>query len=100
MALALAQSALKDGYPSVVFLNVAAPVFATKNLGDEVKFADFPPVKKMLAEFMAAGGRVFVCGHCAHVVNLKQEDMMDGAKTVAHGELLAAMLPGTLVFSY
>jgi len=100
MAVGLAQSAIKDGRPAVVFLNVEAPVFAAKDLGDDVKYADFPPVKKMLADFVAEGGRVLVCGHCAHVVKLKQEDMIDGVKVLAHGELFTAMPPGTVVFSY
>ena len=47
-----------------MFLNVDAPVFAAKDLGDNMKYADFPPVKKMLADFVAMGGRVLVCGHC------------------------------------
>lgn len=100
MALGLAQSAIKDGRNVVVFLNVEAPVFAAKDLGDDTQFADFPPVKKMLADFVAMGGRVLVCGHCAHIVKLKQEDMIDGAKVLAHSELFTAMTPGTVVFSY
>jgi uncharacterized protein involved in oxidation of intracellular sulfur len=100
MALALAQSAIKDGRPAVVFLNVEAPVFAAKDLGDDLKFADFPPVKKMLADFIVMGGRVLVCGHCAHVVKLEQQDMIDGVKILTHGELFAAMTPDTFVFSY
>lgn len=100
MALGLAQSAIKNGRPAVVFLNVEAPVFAAKDLGNDVKYADFPPVKKMLADFVAMGGRVLVCGHCAHVVKLEQRDMIDGAQVRAHDELFAAMPPGTVVFSY
>jgi copper chaperone CopZ/predicted peroxiredoxin len=100
MALGLAQSAIKDGRNAAVFLNVEAPVFAAKDLGDDTKFADFPPVKKMLVDFIAMGGRVLVCGHCAHVVKLGQRDMIDGVKILAHGELFAAMPPGTVVFSY
>ena len=83
-----------------MFLNVEAPVFAAKDLGDDTKFAGFPPVKKMLADFVAMGGHVLVCGHCAHVLKLEQRDMIDGAKVLAHDELFAAMLPGTVVFSY
>lgn len=100
MALALAQSALKDGRSASVFLNVEAPVFATKALNDDVKYADFPPIKKMLADFVAAGGRVLICAHCAHVVKLKPEDLIDEAKEVAQGELFATVQPGTVVFSY
>jgi uncharacterized protein len=100
MAIGLARSALNDGRPVTVFLNVEAPVFAAKDLSDKVKFADFPPVKKMLADFTAAGGRVLVCGHCAHVAKLDQQHLIDGAEILGHGELLAKMPPGTVVFSY
>jgi predicted peroxiredoxin len=100
MAIGLAQAARRDGRTAVIFLNVEAPVFATKDLSPEVKYADFPPIRKMLADFTAAGGQVLVCGHCAHVVQLKQEDMIDGAKLLGDGEVFAAMPPGTAVFSY
>ncbi len=63
MALALAQSARKGNRPTVVFLNVAAPVFAAKGLSGETQYADFPPIGQMLADFVAAGGKVLVCGH-------------------------------------
>jgi copper chaperone CopZ/predicted peroxiredoxin len=100
MAIGLAHSAIKDGRKSAVFLNVDAPVFAAKDLGDDIQFADFPPIKKMLADFIAMGGRVLVCGHCAHIVKLEQGNMIDGAKVLAHYELFATMPPGTVVFSY
>lgn len=100
MALGLAQSAIKDGRPAAVFLNVEAPVFAAKDLGDNPKFADFPPIRKMIADFVAMGGRVLVCGHCAHIVKIEQRDMIDDAKVLAHGELMTATTPGTVVFSY
>jgi len=100
MALGLAQSAIKDGRKAAVFLNVEAPVFAAKDLGDDVQFADFPPVKKMLTDFVAMGGRVLICGHCAHVVKMQQGSMIDQANVLDHGELLASLTPGTIVVSY
>ena len=100
MAVALAQSAIKDGRTATIFLNVEAPAFAAKNLDPELKCEGFPPVKKMLADFIAMGGRVLVCGHCAHLAKVKAEDMIDGAKVVAQSGLFAAISPGTVVFSY
>jgi copper chaperone CopZ/predicted peroxiredoxin len=100
MALGLAQSAIKDGRTAIVFLNVEAPVFAAKDLDNDLKCADFPPVKKMLADFIAMEGRLLICRHCAHVVKLSKEDTLDGVKVVSHEELFEAMPPGTVVFSY
>jgi copper chaperone CopZ/predicted peroxiredoxin len=100
MAIGLAQSAIKDGRNAAVFLNVESPIFAAKDLGDDIQFADFPPIKKMLADFVAQGGRVLVCGHCAHIVKLEQGNMIDGAKVLAHNELFSTMPLDTVVFSY
>ncbi|MFZ5830122.1 MAG: cation transporter [Planctomycetota bacterium] len=100
MALALAQKALDDGRRSSVFLNVAAPVFAAKDLADDVKYADFPPVKQMLAEFMKAGGTLLVCQHCAHVSGLKDEDLIEGVVLSKQTELLEEIDRGGAVFSY
>jgi copper chaperone CopZ/predicted peroxiredoxin len=100
MAMALAQSAIKDGRTATIFLNVEAPAFAAKDLKAELKCEGFPPFKKMLADFMSAGGRVLVCAHCAHICKVKPEEMIAGAKAAAQGELLATLSPGTVVFSY
>jgi copper chaperone CopZ/predicted peroxiredoxin len=100
MAIALAQSAIKDGRPATIFLNVEAPVFAAKDLKPDLQCEGFPPVKKMLADFIALGGRVMVCQHCAHLAKVKPQEMIDGAKAVAQNQLLAILTPGTIVFSY
>lgn len=100
MAIGLAQSAQKDGRETVLFLNVDAPVFAAKDQGEDVKFADFPPIKKMIADFIAAGGRVLVCKHCAHVLHLTPTETLDGVKWASHEDLFNIMKPGIIVFSY
>jgi len=100
MGIGLAQSALKTGRPATVFLNAESPVLAAKNLPDDVQFADFPPVRKMLGDLVAAGGQVLVCRHCAHVCKLNEADLMEGAVLADHEKLFSAMAPGTVVFSY
>lgn len=100
MAIGLAQSALKDGRPATIFLNVEAASLAAKDLGADVQFADFPPVKQMLANFLAAGGQVLICGHCAHVDHLDPQNVIAGAQLMSHGGLFETLAPGTLIFSY
>jgi predicted peroxiredoxin/copper chaperone CopZ len=100
MALGLAQSAIKDGRNVLVFLSVDAVALAAKNLSADLKCADFPPVKKLLADLIATGGRLLICEHCAHVAGLTQQDTIDGATIIAHGELFANLKPGAVVLSY
>lgn len=43
------------GHPVTVFLSVDAPVFATKDLAADVRFADFPSVSEMIRDVIAKG---------------------------------------------
>ena len=100
MALAFAQAAAKDGRRVAVFLNVKAPIFATKDLDPTLQFSGFPPLKKMLADFVAQGGKVLVCGHCSHVLGLDPKNFIDGAKVAGPGDVFAETPSGTVVFSW
>lgn len=100
MGLGLARSAVQRGQPVTVFLNVAAPQFAVANLGEDVRFADFPPVAVLVREILSAGGRVTVCGHCAAIGHIGQASFAKGVTVSEHGDLLAALTPGTISLSY
>lgn len=88
MALSLASSAQKQGFPVYIFLNVHAAKFADANLSKDVKYADFPPVKDMLAEIMTKGGTVFVCSHCAQVVGVSKDKFAKGMILADHADFL------------
>lgn len=100
MGLALAKSALDSGSRVVVLLNVEAAAFADRALGADVRFADFPPVAELLGSIIAKGGQVLVCGHCAAVLKVAKENLAPGISISEHSGILAALQPGTVVFSY
>jgi uncharacterized protein len=100
MGLALARSALEQGQDVVVFLNVEAAALADRGLGDAVRFADFPPIAHLLRDIVARGGRVFVCRHCASVMKLAPENLAPGVTLSAHADVLKALPPGVVAFSY
>ena len=100
MAVALAIHSLEHEHKTVIFLNVHAPELAVKDLGDDVKYADFPPVIKMLTTFMKKGGTLYACEHCTSVCGVKSEKLLDGIVITKHGKLLAELNGNSLVFSY
>jgi predicted peroxiredoxin len=100
MAIGLASDAIKAGRRSVIFLNVHAPVLATADSPADLKFADFPPVREMLASFVAAGGELYVCGHCAAVAKVPESKLIKGAVVVEHGNLFTKLPTAALSFSY
>jgi predicted peroxiredoxin len=100
MGLDLAMASLERGRKVVIFLNVKAPIFASKKLGDDVKYSDFPPVKSIMSDLIAKGAMVAVCAHCAEVNNIDKAEMIDGIKIVQKGEILDALDSGTVSFTY
>ncbi len=100
MGLNLAQMAAGHGHRVVVFLNVQAPIFATKDLGADVRFADFAPVSELVGGVMAKGGKVVVCGHCAAVQKVETAQLREGVLVSDHGQLLEHLEPGMIGFSY
>jgi len=62
--------------------------------------ADVPPVKQLVADVIANGGRVFVCKHCAAVARVDTISMVDGVILANHEDILAQLKPGTVGFSY
>jgi predicted peroxiredoxin len=100
MAVALGIHSLENGHASVIFLNVHAPELATKDLGDDVLYADFPPVREMFTTFMQKGGILYACEHCTGCCGVESEDLLEGIIVTKHGELLAELDSNSLVFSY
>jgi predicted peroxiredoxin len=100
MGISLASNAIKAGRRSVIFLNVHATMLATADLSADLKFADFPPVKQMIASFVADGGELYVCGHCAAVSKVAESNLIKGAIVSRHEDLFKALPPAALSFSY
>jgi uncharacterized protein len=67
---------------TVVFLTSDAVWLATRGYADDIAFADHPPVGKILADFVANGGRVWACGACTGPRGITADDLVDGAAIV------------------
>lgn len=100
MALQLAGHALDDGRDVLVFLNVRAPVFASKNCPDAMTFRQNPPIPQMLASLMERGAEVHVCPHCMKVMGVAEADLIPGAEVTDREKLFSHLGPNSHVFSY
>jgi len=100
MALGMAGTALKEGHEVIVFLSVLGPQLADRNLGEEVKIADFPPVMKLVRDVISGGGKVLVCGHCAECCKIEKTSLVDGARPCTREEVLKLLHSGMISLSY
>jgi len=100
MGLGLALSAAKAGRQTVVFLNVQAAAFAAAGLPTDLRFEDFPPIRQLVGDLVASGAKVYVCGHCAKVCKVDTGKLVPGVLVAGHGEILEAVPPHAVSFSY
>ncbi|MCU0728185.1 MAG: hypothetical protein MUE73_20750, partial [Planctomycetes bacterium] len=75
MALAFATFAVEDR-PVTVFLNVRAPVLASRQTHDSVCMAGKPSVREQLTTLMQAGAKVLVCPTCAELLHVAAGDLL------------------------
>jgi predicted peroxiredoxin len=79
---------------TVVFLTSEAVRLATHGYADDITFGDHPPAGKILANFVANGGRVWACGACTGPRGITADDLVDGATIVTAANLVEALVDG------
>ena len=60
----------------------------------------FPPIKKLVTEFMELGGKMLVCVPCIKERNIEEADLIDGAETTAAGAINIEAMESDAVFVY
>ncbi len=100
MGLGLAAHGLGDGREVTIFLNVQAPIIASKGFSPSVGYIQDMPVKAALEKLIADGATVLVCPHCLEVAGLSEADLIEGVALASRESLFGSMDAGAAVFSY
>ncbi len=100
MAFMLADKALAQGRSTTVFLSVHAPVLAARTLPADTGMPGEKPIAELVADFVAHGGHLLVCQHCAKIDGVLEADLVQGARMIDGGAVLGGIAPGTVVLSY
>jgi predicted peroxiredoxin len=85
---------------TVVFLTSDAVWLATRGYADDITFADHPPAGKILADFVANGGRVWACGACTGPRGITADDLVDGAAIVTAANLAEVLVAGAATVAF
>jgi predicted peroxiredoxin len=101
MPFVMACGALAMDVKAVVVLQGPGVYIAQKGYVDNMlPPGGFPPLKKLLADFLELGGDLRVCGPCIAERNIKESDFVEGAKITAAGELVLQSMEAKAVFVY
>ena len=101
MPFVMANAALAMDIQAMIVLQGHGVYLAQKGYAENVlPGGGFPPIKKLLGEFLELGGQLRVCVPCMKERNIPESDLVEGAETTAAGAVNAAALEADAVFVY
>ena len=100
MALSLATNMQKAGASVTVFLDREGVRLADQRERGDLTWGDSGPISKAMSDFVAAGGKVTVCPHCAELAGVTAADLRPGTTMGSHQGVAALMLEADKVIDF
>lgn len=100
VAFVVANAAAASDQETVVFLSTEGVRLAVRGYADDVAEEGFAPLKELIANFAAAGGKVYVCSPCFKRRKLDEANLVPGAVIVGGAKLVEFMAGGCPSVSY
>lgn len=100
VAFVVANAAVASDKDTVVFLSTEGVRLAVKGCADSIAEEGFAPLKELMTNFAAAGGRIYVCSPCFKRRKLDETALVSGATIVGGAKLVEFMGEGCPSVSY
>jgi predicted peroxiredoxin len=95
-----AGAALDKGKDVVLWLSSEGVRLALRGYVDPIRAGQDPPVKRVHDQFIAKGGRFFVCPVCFKDRELDERDLVEGAELKGASPLMEFAADGAMTFTY
>ena len=100
MALKVATLMAEGGASVTLFVDLEGVRLADKRAPQNLSWGTTAPIAELYMSFIAAGGKILVCPHCAKAIGLDQTNLRKGAMLGTHKDLQAAMLSADKIIDY
>jgi len=101
MPFVMASAALAMDIKTILVLQGQGVYLALKGYVDTMpKPGGFPPMAKLLSDYLELGGELRVCVPCIKDRNIDESNLVEGARTTAAGELNVEAMAADAVFVY
>src|SRR5947209_10526020 len=100
LAFIVGNVAVTADQEAVVLLTIEGVCLATEGYADEIEEPGFPPLREVLASFVANGGEIWACGTCAKPRGITESDLIEGAKIVTAANVVEYMADGASTLSF
>jgi predicted peroxiredoxin len=96
----VANAAVASGQETVVFLSTEGVRLAEKGYTDGIHEEGFAPLSDLMAQFVEAGGTVWVCSPCFKKRGLDENRLIEGAVIVGGAKLVEFVSQGAGTITY
>lgn len=100
VAFVVANAAVASEKETMVFLSTEGVRLSQKGYADDIREEGFTPLQELMANFVKAGGKVWVCSPCFKRRKLNENDLIAGATIVGGAKLVEFTSGGAPVVSY
>ena len=100
VAFVVANAAAASEREVVVFLNIEGTRLSQAGYADTIHEPGFAPLKDLIASFVEAGGKIYVCSPCFKKRSLDESKLIPGATIVGGAALVEFMGDGCPSLSY
>lgn len=100
VAFVVANAAAASEKETVVFLSIEGVRLGVQGTADPVAEPGFAPLKDLMANFVKAGGKIWLCSPCFKKRGLDEHKLVAGAQIVGGASLVEFLAQGAPCISY
>ena len=100
VAFVVANAAAASEQETLVFLSTEAVHLSQAGYADGIHEEGFAPLAELMANFVKAGGKIWVCSPCFKKRNLDESKLVSGATIVGGASLVEFLSQGAPCISY
>lgn len=88
VAFVIANASVASDKETIVFLSSEGARLAANGYADDMHEEGFSPLKELMASFLQAGGKIYVCSPCFKKRGYAEEVLLPGATIVGGAKLV------------
>lgn len=88
VAFVVANAAVASEKDTLVFLSTEGVRLVEKGYADDIHEEGFSPLKELMDNFIAAGGKLYACSPCLKKRNLGEDKLVEGVTIVGGAKLV------------
>ena len=96
----VANASVASGVETVVFLSTEGVRLSQEGYDDDIHEEGFAPLKKLLTDFVDAGGTIWVCSPCFKKRGLDENKLVPGATIVGGARAVEFLSTGASSMTY